>query len=571
MMAEQLMQAEQGASDQAMMMGQEYMANMESRLDAAETPEDVINAIRGNDLPMEARYQELAGLVGEDDAMQTPESVLAMVQPTIMMTEQGALDSGIGELVRNIAGGVEMEGPGGESTAMGGGVGSLMMAGAGNTPPQNFSQGGAVRLAKGGDPVQKYYEQRLPLYESIIGGGDEAKSASQAQALFAIADAAGRFASGIGAQGQDVRGLSPAAQLAAATTGLGGQLGAIGAQADQADRSARLAALQAAESEYAADRAAARAKSTSALGKIFEVVDKESGEVLATVPISTTAEYAAVAEQYPNSLIREPQKPKSPSMMTMVNIEDPTQILPVDTSNPEAYSAAIEDGFVPLADRKTIQELQNPSADPIVLYSAEGMVMFDLSMPEQRERYNELVNNSDYTTSPLLYQTQLEAKVRREQFVFEQDRRVADQIEAELRAQDYKIDEEDREVLRQIAKEEREQDYTISGEKRRERILKLLVKNVRLQSKSKQSCVRKIMPLPRKIANWFVRLLKKNVSLDALLKRKTARLALKSCASTAIKKQKSHKSFVSRATLKLLKTAKSCVQLQRKSVQLIVT
>ena len=55
----------------------------------AESPKDVIDAIRGNEQPLEARYQELATFVGEEDARQTPETVLALVQPTIMMSEEG--------------------------------------------------------------------------------------------------------------------------------------------------------------------------------------------------------------------------------------------------------------------------------------------------------------------------------------------------------------------------------------------------------------------------------------------------------------------------------------------------
>ena len=42
--------------------------------------------------------------------MQTPESVLALTQPAIMMTEQGAMDSGIGELMQSVAGDTDMSG-----------------------------------------------------------------------------------------------------------------------------------------------------------------------------------------------------------------------------------------------------------------------------------------------------------------------------------------------------------------------------------------------------------------------------------------------------------------------------
>ena len=121
--------------------GRNYVENMVGGIDAAEDVTSMINALRGNEAPLEARYAELAGYVGEADASQTPESVLAMVQPTILMMEEGAVDSGIGQLMQGIAGS-DMETPTGDPTAMGQGVGELMAMGAGSTPPQNFRQGG---------------------------------------------------------------------------------------------------------------------------------------------------------------------------------------------------------------------------------------------------------------------------------------------------------------------------------------------------------------------------------------------------------------------------------------------
>ena len=75
-------------------------------LDEADNAEDMINAIRGNELPLEARYAELAEFVGPEDAKQTPESVLALVQPTILMS----LDEGIGALAQEEMD-VPVEGP----------------------------------------------------------------------------------------------------------------------------------------------------------------------------------------------------------------------------------------------------------------------------------------------------------------------------------------------------------------------------------------------------------------------------------------------------------------------------
>jgi len=196
--------------------GEMYASEMMNRIDAAEDPKDMIDAIRGNEKPLEARYAELAGYVGEDDAQQTPESVLAMVQPTIMMTEEGAVDSGIGELMQGLVKSVEME----PESQMSQGVGELMAMGAGNTPPVNFNQGGPVMVRKfqtgtppGGPKDQKpvpldlgtslmpYYEEAQGIRRGILGTPqeraaqlEEQKRLTQAQMLFDIAQAGLQFA-----------------------------------------------------------------------------------------------------------------------------------------------------------------------------------------------------------------------------------------------------------------------------------------------------------------------------------------------------------------------------------------
>ena len=61
------------------------MEQVYNNLDNSENIEDVINAMRGDELPLSARYSELADLVGPDDAKSTPESVLTVLQPTFQM------------------------------------------------------------------------------------------------------------------------------------------------------------------------------------------------------------------------------------------------------------------------------------------------------------------------------------------------------------------------------------------------------------------------------------------------------------------------------------------------------
>lgn len=304
--AEAVTQVEQGAAMQA----EQYGQNMMAGLDAAETPEEIINAMRGNQRPLEARYGELAGLVGEADAQRTPETVLALLQPVMMMTEQGAMDSGIGELMGQLTGGIDMMDEAGAPTQMGQGVGSLMMAGVGQQPVANFSQGGAVqRFQAGGEAsrLQQLYSEMLPVYQGVMGSGEDQRNLTQAQILFDISDRFGAFAAGIDPRtGERLQG-SAAAQFGAAASGLGGQIGErLGAQ-DQQERALRVAALQGAAGEFSAERADERAAARAAaagekdraLGSLFDILDEAGNVIQQGVPIATQGEYSAIVEQNP--------------------------------------------------------------------------------------------------------------------------------------------------------------------------------------------------------------------------------------------------------------------------------
>ena len=144
------------AREEGEKIGLDYLAETMDGIDMAADTEELINSIRGNDRPLQDRVAELATYVGEQDAVQTPESVLAMVQPTIMMSEEGAIDSGVGGLIQQVIGETDM------GAEMGQGVGALMAQGQPepmDEPVQQFNQGGAVKkFAPGGavnfgDPV----------------------------------------------------------------------------------------------------------------------------------------------------------------------------------------------------------------------------------------------------------------------------------------------------------------------------------------------------------------------------------------------------------------------------------
>jgi len=126
-------------------------------LEGAQDYEQMMNMVRGDDATMGERREELAGVVGPEDAMQTPESVLALVQPVMQIA---AVDQGIGELAQQEMQ-QPMEGP------MAGGIMSTMAPPPppaapptappmmGGPPPANFKDGGLVRRGDN-QPVQKF-------------------------------------------------------------------------------------------------------------------------------------------------------------------------------------------------------------------------------------------------------------------------------------------------------------------------------------------------------------------------------------------------------------------------------
>jgi len=272
--AAMVQEKEQHYAEDGTKIGQTYASEMMNTIDAADDAKSLIDALRGNVKPIEERRSELANYVGEADANNTPESVLAMVQPTIMMTEEGAIDSGIGELMQQLVAGVNVA----EDEAMGQGVGELMAMGAGNTPPQNFSQGGPVmvrRFADGTPPqgnaavpatpvnappsLEDLYTQRQAMYSNILGSQaerdarlQEQQRMSKAQMLFDIAQAGLAFAG-------ETQGRTAAERLAnaASKTQLFDRLGSRAQQvqdaktaADAEKRSMQLAALQSAERSF---------------------------------------------------------------------------------------------------------------------------------------------------------------------------------------------------------------------------------------------------------------------------------------------------------------------------------
>ncbi len=504
-------QAEAEASAGMEKVGLDYLAQTMGGIDAATDAKGLIDALRGNNKPLEARYAELAQLVGEQDAMQTPESVLALVQPAIMMTEQGAVDSGIGQLMQDVAGQVEMETEEGAPTPMAGGVGSLMMAGApmeaGQPPVQNFRYGGLVQRFQAGGEAQgrlgQLYSEMLPVYQSVLGpgGSEEAK----AQALFAIAQAAGQFAAGRGPQGEDLRGASPAAAFAANLGGLSGSLQQQAAARGQEERALRLAALQGAQQEYSAERAAARAAAgrETPLGSFYDIVDAE-GNIVETLPVATRGDFAALQARVPEGGSFRPAFQKDVAKFEVLTLYGPdgkpkTFAISSATGAAEA-NQAIKAGYTDVApagsgfeavefyrvnpetgvpETKTvnvgtpagIQAAEELSAQG---WSTSNMLAQDVLSQSREIRAEEAaIRKEERDLGRTLNEEERDAlreadRFRRDQAaqVAAEDRAQANQIAAELRARNFAMEDRDLDLAAEIAREERALGRTLSAEER---------------------------------------------------------------------------------------------------------
>lgn len=239
---------------------QQVMGEINQGIDNSQNFEQMINATRGDEAPIEDRYRELATIVGPEDAMQTPESVLTLAQPVI---ENALVDEGIGGLAQEqMSEAVTPE--------MTGGIMEMTQ------PVQQFQTGGAA--------LSDYYQQNLPLIQEVLGSED-VKRQAQGQALLDIAQRAFLFGSGINpATGKpygvdETEAQKLAGLLASATTPIGEQLAAV-SKVKQAEKAKALD--MAIAQKTAAD--AAKAK-TFKLG-VDEVVKDQSGNIVAEGPKS---------------------------------------------------------------------------------------------------------------------------------------------------------------------------------------------------------------------------------------------------------------------------------------------
>ena len=123
-------------------------------LDQAEDFETVMNTIRGDEAPIEERYAELAQIVGQEDANRTPESVLTLVQPAMVMA---SVDQGIGglaqeEMTQQVSGPMAQGIMSNVAPPTAPEAAPMPMEG---PPPVNFKEGGLVRRGDN-QPVQHF-------------------------------------------------------------------------------------------------------------------------------------------------------------------------------------------------------------------------------------------------------------------------------------------------------------------------------------------------------------------------------------------------------------------------------
>ena len=149
---------------QVMQAVEQAKGEQQQELDAAQDPESFINAIRGDQKPLQERYRELGEIVGEEDAFATPVSSLIITQPTI---EEYKSKEGIG-LMESVQSQPQMQmEQGNQKLAMaqipGGGIGNMP-----EKAVPGYNQGGIVSLARGGDPSGPYMTPGLSEYQNLF-------------------------------------------------------------------------------------------------------------------------------------------------------------------------------------------------------------------------------------------------------------------------------------------------------------------------------------------------------------------------------------------------------------------
>jgi hypothetical protein len=279
-----------------------------------DSPEILMNNLRGDMRSVDARREELADLVGTAAAMETPDSVLAMLQPVLAQQGIGGLPAPAGAMP---PGPMPMpQGPMPEAGVMPapgmmpapGGISALM-------PPVAMAKGGIVQRFEEGsgeegvtqandesssgfasfpkevvetsrEEIYNYLatrpavipdlkglaEKRAKEYEAILGTD---KKSAEAQMLLELAQRAFGYAANVDEQGRPLRG-SQVQRFAGAVRTLPGALAKYEAETAKEGRAVKLAGIQAAEKEREAIRES-NAKLIESKRKIYTDIVKKAG------------------------------------------------------------------------------------------------------------------------------------------------------------------------------------------------------------------------------------------------------------------------------------------------------
>jgi hypothetical protein len=265
------------------------MARMMAR--TPDSPEILMNNLRGDMRSIDARREELADLVGFREAEETPEGVLTLLQSVLAQqaaTPAPPMPAPMPQgMPPEMAGMAPPPMPAGPAPAMAG-IGGLPMDQ--GPAPMAMANGGMVQYfqegseePQGSDPggvtpnsgayppevvaaaIERYkaimnqqpetvptlqagMDASLPMYQELLGSDPKD---TQAQMLFDIGQAALGYAGNVGPDGQPLRG-SAAARLAGATRELPGRIGARAAGMSKEAQALKMAALQAAQGERTA-------------------------------------------------------------------------------------------------------------------------------------------------------------------------------------------------------------------------------------------------------------------------------------------------------------------------------
>ena len=279
------------------------MAGIMSR--RPDSPEILMNNLRGDYRSVDARREELADLVGYNNAAETPDDVLALLQPVLAQQGIGSLEGMQPAMPPEAA---MMPPPSMPLDAPpSGGIASLPMD-QGPMPPMAMAKGGEVKyFQEGGEAADASYaayppeivaeakrrvmellapdvqedlpdlmartRELTPEYAELLGTGD--RETARGQMMMDIAQAALNFAGNVGPSGQPLTG-SFASRLAGAASQLPSQIGARAAEARKGEVQARLSALQQAQSErsYAQELGAERRKARADL--LAEIAKQEN-------------------------------------------------------------------------------------------------------------------------------------------------------------------------------------------------------------------------------------------------------------------------------------------------------